>query len=319
MSAAIENPSPHGADAATPGRECARILLVDAERDALDVLALALGGAGHEVVRATAAVEAARELEHGRLDLVITATEPDGPGPAVLRIARERWPALPVIATSRDASVAAAVSAMKLGACDFVPHPVDQAQLAQAVRRIVEQNALLRAGRAARRPGEGRPDAELIVGRTHQMQKVFELVEAVADSKATVLIRGETGTGKSLVARAIHQRSQRRHRPFVEISCGAIPETLLESELFGHVKGAFTGAMADKEGKFRAAEGGTVFLDEVSCASASLQVKLLRVLQERKFEPLGSNKTLTADVRVVLATNLDLHKEVEARRFREDL
>jgi DNA-binding NtrC family response regulator len=160
---------------------------------------------------------------------------------------------------------------------------------------------------------------DTIVGRTYQMARVFDLIEAVSDSKTTVLIRGETGTGKSVVARAVHQRSQRRGRPFVEISCGAIPETLLESELFGHTKGAFTGALADKDGKFRAADGGTIFLDEVACASPSLQVKLLRVLQDRQFEPLGSNRTLTVDVRVILATNVDLAREVETGRFRPDL
>jgi two-component system, NtrC family, response regulator AtoC len=158
-----------------------------------------------------------------------------------------------------------------------------------------------------------------IIGQTHQMGRVFDLIEAVADSKTTVLIHGETGTGKSLIARAVHERSHRRARRFVEISCGAIPETLLASELFGHVKGAFTGAMADKEGKFRAAEGGTIFLDEIACASPGLQVKLLRFLQDRQFEPLGSNRTMTADVRVILATNVDLQKEVDAGRFRQDL
>lgn len=151
------------------------------------------------------------------------------------------------------------------------------------------------------------------------MQRVFELVKTVADSKVTVLMRGETGTGKSLIARATHQLSQRCDRPFVEVSCGVIPETLLASELFGHTRGAFTGAVSDKDGKFRAAEGGTLFLDEVSCASPTLQIKLLRVLQEKQFEPLGSNQTLNADVRVILATNMDLQEEVRAGRFREDL
>jgi two-component system, NtrC family, response regulator AtoC len=151
------------------------------------------------------------------------------------------------------------------------------------------------------------------------MQRVFDLVEAVAESTATVLIHGETGTGKSLIARVIHQLSPRRDGPFVEVSCGAIPETLLASELFGHTRGAFTGAVADKDGKFRAAEHGTILLDEISCAPPSLQMKLLRILQERQYEPLGSNRTVLADVRVVLATNVALQKEVDAGRFRADL
>jgi len=160
---------------------------------------------------------------------------------------------------------------------------------------------------------------EGIVGQDYRMARVFELIDAVADSRSTVLITGESGTGKSLVARAIHQRSRRSDRAFVEVSCGALPETLLESELFGHVKGAFTDAVSTRAGKFAAAEGGTIFLDEISLASPAFQVKLLRVLQERTFEPVGSNQTQTADVRAILATNHDLLAEVEAGRFRRDL
>jgi two-component system response regulator AtoC len=158
-----------------------------------------------------------------------------------------------------------------------------------------------------------------IVGQDYRMTRVFELIEAVANSRATVLITGESGTGKSLVARAIHEKSQRRSKPFVEVSCGALPEMLLESELFGHVRGAFTDAVQQRAGKFAAADGGTIFLDEISTASAALQLKLLRVLQERTFEPVGSNRTVTADVRVILASNRDLWAEVEAGRFRRDL
>jgi len=157
------------------------------------------------------------------------------------------------------------------------------------------------------------------VGQDYRMMSVFELIDAVADSRATVLITGESGTGKSLVARAIHQRSQRRKKPFVEVSCGALPETLLESALFGHVRGAFTDAMADRTGKFAAADGGTIFLDEISTASPALQLKLLRVLQERTFEAVGSNRTVSVDVRVILATNRDLAAEMEAGSFRRDL
>jgi transcriptional regulator with PAS, ATPase and Fis domain len=151
------------------------------------------------------------------------------------------------------------------------------------------------------------------------MAKIFDLVEAVADSTTTVLMTGPSGTGKSMLARAIHHRSSRHNKPFIEVSCGALPETLLESELFGHVKGAFTGAVNNKEGKFLAANGGTIFLDEISNASAALQIKLLRVLQDRQFEPVGSNKTETIDTRIILATNKDLKEEVRQGRFREDL
>ncbi|HEY3244975.1 MAG TPA: sigma-54 dependent transcriptional regulator, partial [Phycisphaerae bacterium] len=157
------------------------------------------------------------------------------------------------------------------------------------------------------------------VGHDYKMLKVFDLIESVAESRVNVLIQGESGTGKSMVARVIHQRSERRDKPFVEVSCGAIPESLLESELFGHVRGAFTGAIADKPGKFKAANKGTIFLDEISAASPALQLKLLRILQERRFEPVGSNKTEEVDVRVILATNADLEAEVAAGRFRQDL
>jgi DNA-binding NtrC family response regulator len=160
---------------------------------------------------------------------------------------------------------------------------------------------------------------ENIVGHDYKMLKIFDLVEAVADSRTTVLMTGESGTGKSLLARAIHYRSPRRDKPFIEVSCGALPETLLESELFGHIKGSFTGAIADKQGRFMAADGGTIFLDEINSASPAMQVKLLRVLQERAFEPVGSNETHAVDVRVILATNVDLGQMVAEQKFRQDL
>jgi transcriptional regulator with PAS, ATPase and Fis domain len=160
---------------------------------------------------------------------------------------------------------------------------------------------------------------ENVVGRDHKMLKIFDLVDAVADSRTTALMTGESGTGKSLLARAIHHRSARRDTPFVEVSCGALPETLLEAELFGHTKGAFTGAVVDKPGRFLTADGGTIFLDEINSASPAFQVKLLRVLQERAFEPLGSSETRTVDVRVILASNVDLAALVAEQKFRQDL
>ncbi len=305
--------------AAATGKR-ARILVVDEQRIVLASLRELLTDAGHEVAVAASAGEALFELERATFDLLVTdVAVRDASGVELLRVVRDRWPDLPVVAMSGYGTIESAVEAMKVGAFEFLAKPVRGDEIRQAARRALEQQGVVRAQRALRRASDLPFSSDTVIGRTYQMQRVFDLIEAVADSKTTVLIHGETGTGKSLIARAVHQRSQRRHRPFVEISCGAIPETLLASELFGHVRGAFTGALADKDGKFRAAEGGTIFLDEIACASPSLQVKLLRVLQERQFEPLGSNKTYTADVRVILATNVDLAREVEAGRFRPDL
>jgi two-component system response regulator AtoC len=289
------------------GPPSARVLVVDDERLVRESLATYLTSDGHEVSTVSSTKEALVSLEREAYDVMLTdVILGDGNGVDLLRTARDRWPELLVVAMSGYGTVESAVEAMKVGAFEFLSKPVRADEIRQVARRAVEQRDLLRANRSLRRVLDPRFSLDTIVGRTYQMQRVFDLIEAVADSKTTVLIHGETGTGKSLVARALHQRSQRRSRPFVEVSCGAIPETLLASELFGHTKGAFTGALADKQGKFAAAEGGTIFLDEVACASPGLQVKLLRVLQDRQFEPLGSNRTKTADVRVMLATNVDL-------------
>lgn len=311
------------ADTATesPARpRTARVLLVDDERFIRDSVSMWLKAEGHTVTAAASTEEAMLELEHQAFDVMITdVILGDGDGVDLLRTVCQRWPELAVVAMSGYGTIQSAVQAIKAGAFEFLSKPLRVEDIRQVVRRTVEQQALLRANRSLRRVLDAPYNLDTVIGRTHQMQRVFDLMDAVADSKATVLIRGETGTGKSLIARAIHQRSQRRTNPFIEVSCGAIPETLLESELFGHVRGAFTGALADKDGKFRAADGGTIFLDEVSTASPSLQVKLLRVLQDRQFEALGSNRTQTVDVRVILASNSDLQEEVEKGRFRQDL
>jgi DNA-binding NtrC family response regulator len=216
-------------------------------------------------------------------------------------------------------TIESAVEAIKMGAYDYLTKPLADDEVRLVVQRALQQQSLLRENRTLKQQLGMRYSLDNIVGHDYRMLKVFDLVETVADTKTTVLITGESGTGKSLIARAIHHRSDRSSKPFIEVSCGAIPESLLESELFGHVKGSFTGAVSDKDGKFKAAEGGTIFLDEINSASPAFQVKLLRILQEKKYEPVGSNKTVNADVRVILASNVDLKREVEAGRFRQDL
>ncbi|MBX3359795.1 MAG: sigma-54-dependent Fis family transcriptional regulator [Phycisphaeraceae bacterium] len=228
-------------------------------------------------------------------------------------------PSTAVLMLTGYGTIESAVEAVRRGAVDYLTKPVIDAELRIALERALRQQALLAENRSLRGQLEHRYGLDNILGADHRMVKTFDLVEAVAPSKTTVLMTGESGTGKSLIAHAIHHRSPRKDKAYVEISCGSIPETLLESELFGHMKGAFTGAFADKVGKFLAADGGTIFLDEINSASPGMQLKLLRVLQERRFEPVGSNRTIEVDVRVVLASNQPLERLVEQGLFRQDL
>jgi DNA-binding NtrC family response regulator len=217
------------------------------------------------------------------------------------------------------ASLETAVRSLRLGALDYLAKPVSEVDLLKAVERALTRNTLKASPRRAGPTADQTEALECVVGTDPRMLRVLELVSAVAPSRTTVLMSGESGVGKSMIARAIHERSSRASKPFVELSCGSIPETLLESELFGHVKGAFTGAHANKVGRFLAADGGTIFLDEINAASPAMQLKLLRVLQERKFEPVGSSETREVDVRIVLASNQPLEKLVENGSFRQDL
>src|SRR5256714_4962563 len=224
-----------------------------------------------------------------------------------------------VIVMTAYSSVDSAVAALRSGAYDYVTKPFVNEDLLQAVKNAIRQRELFRENRALRRELDRRYSFSEIIGTSESLQAVFRLVEKVAATNTNILIEGESGTGKELVARAIHHNSPRSDRPFVAINCGALPETLLESELFGHMKGAFTGAVANKSGLFRAAEGGTIFLDEVGEISQAMQVRLLRAVQEHEVTPVGSSAPIQFDARIICATNRDLEKEVAEGRFREDL
>lgn len=296
------------------------LLIVDDDRIILDSLCEFLRLEGYATSPAENADQAIAAMEQQPYALVITDVNmPDRDGIALLTQIKSRFPQTAVIVLTGYGTIGSAVEAIKLGAFDYLTKPVVDDDLRLAVERALRQQAIIRENRSLRSQLEQKYQLDNILSRDSQMAKIFELIEAVADSKTTILMTGRSGTGKSLLARAIHQRSNRREKPFVEVSCGALPETLLESELFGHVRGSFTGAVRDKQGKFLAADGGTIFLDEIATASPAMQVKLLRVLQERQFEPVGSNKTITVDTRVILASNTDLEEEVRAGRFREDL
>jgi DNA-binding NtrC family response regulator len=280
----------------------------------------ALEREGHAVLEATNGPEAARALQQGQPDLVLSDLRlPDGDGFGVLRAAKEVDADIPVIVMTAFGRIEDAVTAMKEGALDFLAKPIDPDHLLLLVaraleqRRLVNENILLREELAIRR------GAPLIVGDDPALRKVIGSVQRAAATDATVLIEGESGTGKELFARTLHALSQRADQPFVAINCAAIPETLLESELFGHEKGAFTGAVARKPGKFELAHRGTLFLDEIGDLPLSLQAKILRALEEKRFERLGGTASLQVDVRLVAATNRGLKAQVAQRRFREDL
>lgn len=296
------------------------ILVVDDDRIILDSLCEFLSLEGFRTNGAETLKAALAELEKQNHSLVITDVNlPDGDGFELLDIIGKNYPQTVVIVVTGYGSIESAVKAIRRGAYEYLTKPIVDDELRLVVERAIKQQSLMSENESLRLQLEQKYSLENIISHDYKMAKIFELVEAVADSKTTILMAGPSGVGKSMLARAIHHRSSRRDKPFIEVGCGALPETLLESELFGHVKGAFTGAVSNKEGKFLAANGGTIFLDEVANASPALQVKLLRVLEDRQFEAVGSNKTETVDIRILLASNRDLNEEVKQGRFREDL
>jgi DNA-binding NtrC family response regulator len=296
------------------------LLLVDDDRLLLDSMGSWLRDQDYDIFAAPSREQAIRELNERAFDLVLADIRlADGDGFDVLAHCRKHCPQTTVILMTGYATIETGIEALRAGAFDLVTKPLIDDELAMAIDRALAQREVIQENHKLKAQLDLRFGLENIVGHDHRMQRVFDMVDRIADTKATVLITGESGTGKSLLARAIHRRSARRDQAFVEVACGAMPETLLESELFGHAAGSFTGATGDKIGKFTQADKGTIFLDEISTSSPGLQVKLLRVLQEFEFEPVGSTKTQRVDSRVILATNEDLAKAVAAGRFRQDL
>jgi DNA-binding NtrC family response regulator len=299
------------------------ILLADDEEKILKTLGRALRDEGHDVVATPSAAQAQRLLAERSFDLlVIDFLMPERTG---LEVIRELAATTPegerpaIVMMTAHGTVDSAVEAMKLGARDYLQKPFDVDELLVTVRRLLEEQRT----RTGLRYLLSERDAEFnnygLVGKSRAMLDVIRRAELVAESRSTVLLTGETGTGKELVARAIHARSAQRDMPLIKVNCAAIPETLLESELFGHVRGAFTGATFTKKGRFALADGGTIFLDEIGTISLAVQAKLLRVLQDREFDPLGSERTQKVDVRVIAATNRDLRQMVASEKFQEDL
>ena len=299
------------------------ILLVDDEEKILKTLGRALRDAGHDVMETTSPRQAQRLLAERTFDLfVVDNVMPELGG---LDLIREFVGATPegerpqILMMTAHATVESAIEAMKLGALDYLQKPFEIDELLVVVRRALEHQQLRTEYRYLVSERDEQFGHYGIIGRSRAMEEVIRRAEMVAETKSTVLITGETGTGKELVARAIHDRSAQREMPLIKVNCAAIPETLLESDLFGHVRGAFTGATTTKKGKFALANGGTIFLDEIGAISLTVQSKLLRVLQEREFEPLGAERTEQVDLRVIAATNRDLRQMVAEGKFQEDL
>lgn len=296
------------------------LIVVDDDRHICEAMADYLRSLGHRTETAMTCRSALDRIKEFNFQVVICDVNlPDQDGFQLLEWVTANKPDTSVILLTGYGTIESAVEAIRLGAFDYLTKPVIDDELNFSIQRALGQRQIVEENKKLKQQLNEEHGISNIIGRDYKMAKMFDLLESVSDTRTTVLILGENGTGKTMTARAIHQLSSRKDKPFVEVACGALPDSLLESELFGHVQGAFTGATHDKEGKFLQADGGTLFLDEIGTASPSLQVKLLRVLQDREFEPVGGTKTHKVDVRLVLATNEDLEARVKSGEFRQDL
>ena len=304
----------------TSDSQLIRVLVVDDDQAIREALARTLEKLGFEVVLAAYGQEGLERLREGGVHILLADLKmPKVSGQELLKAAKAIAPDVEVIVITGHGIVEDAVEAMKEGAYDFITKPFKRVQLVKTIKKAAEKQALVLQNRALQQRLDALQEAGRIIGGSPAMLRTLDLVNQVAPSTASVLIQGESGTGKELIANAIHHGSPRRGRPFIKVNCAALPETLLESELFGYERGAFTGAVARKEGRFELADGGTLFMDEIGDLSPATQAKLLRVLQEGDFERLGGTRTLKVDVRLVAATNADLATLVREKRFREDL
>ncbi len=297
-----------------------KILVVDDETPSREALGLLLKSAGFEITGAATGHEAFELLTAGSFDIVITDLFlPDLNGIDILKRVKALSPAMEVILITGHASAETAVRAMKEGAFDYITKPLNLDELRMIIDKALEKRRLLSENVYLKKQLRDKFEFANIIGSSPAMQKVFNRMKRIIKTDATVLVMGESGTGKEIVAKAIHFNGHRKDKPFIAVHCGAIPESLLESELFGHMKGAFTGAVRDKIGKFEAADQGTIFLDEIGTMPMHLQTKLLRVLQEQEVERIGSNRPIKLDVRIISATNQNLEEEVKGGNFRDDL
>lgn len=297
-----------------------RILVVDDEQIIRESLSFILKKEGYDVEEAANGRDALAKHEANAFDIILTDIEmPEMKGVELLKQVRQRTPQVLVVIITAFGSVETAVQALREGAADYILKPINFDDLIYRVKKLCDYHALIIENSLLRQELQRNYDFEQIIGQSMPMKNIFEVIKRVALSEGTVLITGKSGTGKELVARAIHYNSKRREKRFVPINCGAIVETLFESELFGHKKGSFTGATVDKEGLLKVADGGSVFLDEVSEIPIQLQVKLLRALEQKEITPVGMTEPIHIDVRIIAATNRDLRKEVENGKFRDDL